>query len=49
MRILSLFTRSDFPHCQVCHRPVGKLNPIRGKVGTMIVGCATCTPDRRGS
>jgi hypothetical protein len=47
-----------FPRCQPCHRTVGARNPARGVLITsapmaekrteMIIGCRTCSGDRRG-
>lgn len=37
---------TPMPRCH-CGQAVGGPNPVRGKVGDIVTGCATCTPERR--
>jgi hypothetical protein len=41
-----LLAPTPMPRCH-CGLAVGGPNQVRGKVGDIIIGCATCTPERR--
>jgi hypothetical protein len=47
-RVLLLrFEARPMPRCQACSRAVGAGNGIRGRVGSIIIACRTCSGERR--